>query len=258
MSQLPAGHGPHTLSVAQFAAEPSQRQDDRPSVPARLSPLDDLADRLLPAVFFGSLGAVNGLATLGAALSRPAEPGMIAGLVWLLGGAHGILAVAFYGLIATLFLVRRAPRGGRAGTLTRLVALAGTFGMGAVGLQPTTAPDGWLLVLGSALLVAGLAFATYAAARLGDCFGLAAEARGLVTSGAYRLVRHPLYLGELVGALGIVVPALSPLTALVFATFCLCQLARARLEEQVLATRFPEYAAYRRRTPALLPWPRPA
>ena len=48
---------------------------------------------------------------------------------------------------------------------------------------------------------------------------------------------------------------LAPSTALVYGAFCLCQLARAVLEERSLAATFPAYANYRRRTPALLPWP---
>ena len=86
--------------------------------------------------------------------------------------------------------------------------------------------------LSDALLVGGLAFSVYAAASLGASFALAAEARELVTSGAYRLVRHPIYLGELVAATGALLPVLAPPTALIFAVFCLSQLARMVLEER--------------------------
>jgi protein-S-isoprenylcysteine O-methyltransferase Ste14 len=137
------------------------------------------------------------------------------------------------------------------------VALAGTFVMSATAAQLGTTQDWRALALSDLLLTVGLAVSIYAAASLRDCFGLAAEARGVVTSGAYRLVRHPLYLGELVAALGALLPVLAPLTTLIFGLFCLCQVTRAMLEEQVLAAGFPEYTAYRRRTPALLPWPRP-
>ena len=50
--------------------------------------------------------------------------------------------------------------------------------------------------------------------------------------------------------------AVIALTTLIFGLFCLCQVTRVMLEERVLAARFPEYIAYRRRTPAVLPWPR--
>jgi protein-S-isoprenylcysteine O-methyltransferase Ste14 len=106
------------------------------------------------------------------------------------------------------------------------------------------------------MLIVGLAFTIYAAATLRRCFGIAPEARGLVTSGAYRLVRHPLYLGEFVAFLGALLPVFAPLPILIFILFCALQACRARLEEQVLAAAFPEYAGYRLRTPPFFPWPR--
>jgi protein-S-isoprenylcysteine O-methyltransferase Ste14 len=103
----------------------------------------------------------------------------------------------------------------------------------------------------------GLAFSIYALGALRFYFGLAPEARGLVTGGAYRIVRHPVYLGEFVAMCGALLPVLAPWTVLIFATFCGLQACRAALEESVLSQTFADYAAYRLRTPALLPWPRP-
>jgi len=136
------------------------------------------------------------------------------------------------------------------------VALAGTFVMGSVAAQPLVTRDWRVLALADALLVGGLAISIYAAASLRGAFGLAPEARDLVTSGAYRLVRHPLYLGELVAATGALLPVLAPLPILIFALFCLCQFTRAVLEERALTAAFPQYVRYRRQTPSLVPWPR--
>jgi protein-S-isoprenylcysteine O-methyltransferase Ste14 len=216
-----------------------------------------LADRLLPALIFGSIAATGGLQALRIAVDRPANPTVFAALAYGLNLAHVALTALFLGVIATLFLIRPAPRSGRARPEAIVVAVAGTFVMGAVAGQPATIEDWRLLLLADALLTVGLAIAIYAATSLGHCFGIAPEARGLVTSGAYRLVRHPLYVGECVAALGALLPVVAPLTMLVFGGYCLCQVVRARLEERVLAATFPEYLAYRRRTPALLPWPRP-
>ena len=194
------------------------------------------------------------LPDVGGRLIAAAEPATR--LVCLLELAGGVLAMLFCGLVAMLLLGRRAPRGTRAGPLVMAVALAGTFLMNGVLVQPITTGDWRVLALADGLLIVGLAGAIYAAASLGPCFGLAAEARGLVTTGAYRLVRHPLYLGEVVAALGALLPALSPMTAVVYGAFCLCQAVRAGQEERALVATFPGYAEYRRRTPALLPWPR--
>jgi protein-S-isoprenylcysteine O-methyltransferase Ste14 len=160
-------------------------------------------------------------------------------------------------LIARLFLIRGAPRGDRAGPPARAVAVLGTFIMGAVAVQPPTTHDWPVLALSDALLVGGLAFQNYAAASLGGSFAPAAEARDLVTSGAYRLVRHPIYLGELVAATGALLPVLTPLMTVIFAVFCLSQIGRVVLEERVLTAAFSQYREYCRRTPVLLPWPRP-
>jgi protein-S-isoprenylcysteine O-methyltransferase Ste14/CheY-like chemotaxis protein len=168
------------------------------------------------------------------------------------------LALLFCGLTATLFLIRHTTRSGQAGPGRVAVALTGTLILSCIGLQPRTVHDSRVLMAADGLLISGLAWSIYAAASLGRCFGLVAEARGLVTSGAYGIVRHPLYLGEFVAACGLVLPVLTPGTALVFAVFCLCQIARAVMEERVLSGVFNGYLDYRRRTPAVLPWPRPS
>ena len=221
-----------------------------------LPSLSSLTDRWVPALLFavaaGARGA--GLPDVVGRLVATTDFGRL--LVSLLELAGDLLVILFCALVATLFLARRARRGRRAGPLAMGVALAGTLLMNGIVGQPSETGDWRGLALADGLLAVGLAFSIYAAASLGPCFGVAPEARGLVTTGAYRLVRHPLYLGELVAGLGALLPVLAPSTALVYGGFCLCQAARAVLEERALAATFPEYTDYRRKTPALLPWPR--
>ena len=216
-----------------------------------------LADRLAPALLFASLAILRAASVRGELDRGPAEPSASGQLVYLLDAAHGGLAALFCGLVALLFLVRREPLGSRAGPAAVAVALAGTFGLSLLVAHPPTTRDWRVLALADCLLIVGLAVSIYAAASLRHCFGLAAEARGLVTSGAYRLVRHPLYLGELVVALGALLPVLAPLSVLSFGLFCALQASRAVLEERALMAALPDYAAYRHRTPALVPRPRP-
>jgi protein-S-isoprenylcysteine O-methyltransferase Ste14 len=216
-----------------------------------------LADHLAPALLFITAAFFRCINLLTHLRQGPAEPSFQTWLVHLLQAAHHAVAFLFLALIATLFLVRRAPRGGRARPLQMAIALAGTFVMYIATIQPATTQDWRVLAAADLFLVLGLAFTIYAAASLRYCFGLAPEARGLVTTGAYRLVRHPLYLGEFVAMLGVLLPVLAPSTLLVYALFCLLQATRALLEERVLSATFQDYASYRRCTPALLPWPRP-
>ena len=56
----------------------------------------------------------------------------------------------------------------------------------------------------STLQLAGLAWQVAAKVTLGRSFGLLPAARGLVTSGPYRVVRHPIYLGYLITHLAFV------------------------------------------------------
>ena len=219
--------------------------------------LRHVSDRWLPALLFAAAAGARG-AGLPDELGRLlAAPDVANRVLIMLELAETGLTVLFCGLVATLFLARHARMGNPAGPLALAVALAGTLLMNGIVGRPGATDDWAVLAMADGLLAVGLAVSIYAAAGLGPCFGLAAEARGLVTTGAYRLVRHPLYLGELVAGLGALLPVLAPPTVLVYGAFCLCQVTRAVLEERALLSTFPEYADYRRRTPALVPWPRP-
>lgn len=76
----------------------------------------------------------------------------------------------------------------------------------------------------------------------------------LVESGAYRLVRHPIYSGLVLGAIGwgLVTGSIFAiaLTGLLFLLFA----AKSHLEEIWLVAIHPEYRAYQRRTKRLIPW----
>ncbi|HWP62040.1 MAG TPA: methyltransferase [Candidatus Binatia bacterium] len=76
----------------------------------------------------------------------------------------------------------------------------------------------------------------------------------LVEEGAYRLVRHPIYGGIVLGGLGwalvTAAPAAFVMASVLFIFFDL----KARREEVWLEERLPGYAAYRRRTRRLVPW----
>jgi protein-S-isoprenylcysteine O-methyltransferase Ste14 len=210
-----------------------------------------LADRLLPALVFAGAAGARAACLVGDA-TRPTGG---AGAHWLLvrGLSLGgdVLACLFCALLAVLLLDRRPVRGGGAGPAGIGVALAGTLLMNALLAQPVAGHDWRVLIVGDGLMLAGLALAIWAAVSLGGCFGVAPEARGLVRRGAYRFVRHPMYLGEAIAGLGALLAVLAPWTVAVYAGFCACQLARARLEERALTSAFPAYAAYRRRTPLL-------
>ena len=132
--------------------------------------------------------------------------------------------------------------------------LATVVAIDALGLsvqQPVTQPDA--LALAAGLMLAGTLLAAWSAWTLGRSFSLLPQARTLVTHGPYRFVRHPIYLGGLLITAGEVWLRFSPLVVALNVLFVAAQVVRLRYEEQLLAETFPEYAAYRRRTSALIP-----
>lgn len=80
-----------------------------------------------------------------------------------------------------------------------------------------------------------------------------AEAQ-LVTTGAYRLVRHPLYGSLLLAGLGWACLWHSPSAYALAAVNTVFFVLKANQEERWLREKFPEYAAYARRTRRFIPW----
>lgn len=76
----------------------------------------------------------------------------------------------------------------------------------------------------------------------------------LVKSGAYSLVRHPIYGGLILGAGGWGLLTASPLALLGAVVLAAFFNLKSRREEAWLADQFEEYDAYRSRTKRLLPW----
>ena len=76
----------------------------------------------------------------------------------------------------------------------------------------------------------------------------------LTDSGPYAYVRNPLYMGTSIAAAGLAVAGRSWLLAAIFAAiFILVYLPVIELEEQHLAQIFPDFIAYTKRVPQLLP-----
>jgi protein-S-isoprenylcysteine O-methyltransferase Ste14 len=109
---------------------------------------------------------------------------------------------------------------------------------------PAAAP----VVLGDGLLLAGLVWSVWAVRTLGRSFSVIPQARAVVSAGPYRVVRHPLYLGEIVATLGLAVVRPSAETFGAWVLLCVLQAFRAAHEERLLAATLPDYDGYRRCT----------
>jgi protein-S-isoprenylcysteine O-methyltransferase Ste14 len=113
------------------------------------------------------------------------------------------------------------------------------------------------------LTLPGFAFAWWARIHLGSLWsGSVTRKPGhrVVNTGPYRLVRHPIYTGILFACLVSAIAAATWLTLFGFVTIVAGFWIKARLEEGFLAEELgPDYAAYSRHTPMLMPfWPKAA
>jgi protein-S-isoprenylcysteine O-methyltransferase Ste14 len=107
-----------------------------------------------------------------------------------------------------------------------------------------------LRTAGAILWLAGAVLCLWPLWYLRRSFSLEPEARTLVTSGPYRLARHPIYTVYLLINAGILLRHLTVPFALVLAVWVALLLVRVRYEEGVLASAFPNYPEYRRRVRA--------
>jgi|SRR5438128_2715391 len=157
------------------------------------------------------------------------------------GRVTGLLLVVSEALVVILTVLRRSAavvdRSGRARLLTTLSMIGPPL------VRPATlqalAPDTLTVLLSAA----GLIFVVAGKLSLGRSFGLMPANRGIVSTGLYGFVRHPIYVGYLITHVAFVTanPLATNLGVLLIADAAL--LMRAVCEEQTLA-RDPTYREY--------------
>jgi len=76
----------------------------------------------------------------------------------------------------------------------------------------------------------------------------------LIDTGSYRWIRHPIYAGLVLVALGWGVATASPPAIIGASLLFLLFDGKARREEAWLIAAHPRYVEYRRRTTRLIPW----
>jgi protein-S-isoprenylcysteine O-methyltransferase Ste14 len=149
------------------------------------------------------------------------------------GHATGLLLLVSEALVVALTLVRRS-----AGTVdrtlkARALTILATFG------PPLVQPVSGAALASDSLTVAfsalGLVIVVLGKLSLGRSFGLTPANRGIVSTGVYRFVRHPIYLGYLITHVGFVVANPAGWNLLVLAGADVALLLRAVCEERTLA-----------------------
>jgi protein-S-isoprenylcysteine O-methyltransferase Ste14 len=156
---------------------------------------------------------------------------------------------------------RARQRGGHpAPVVANLIAFGSYFPALLISAGSSVGFDALLLASsGSLLAAAGAALVVTSRAALGPAWSFfpAADRRtGLVTSGPYRLIRHPIYLGFVMLTIGQALafgswPALMVVLLGIVPTFVW----RARAEEKLLSRTFGQsHAVYRQQTKMIVPF----
>ena len=137
--------------------------------------------------------------------------------------------------------------------MPKLAALLGAFlGVAFLGLpRANISPE--LNIVSAMLIIAGSVYAIYALSFLGRSFSVLPEARHLVTGGPFTWMRHPVYFGEEIALIGIMLQFKQPWSGLLILVQFAWQIARMTFEERILSETFPDYAPYRVRTARLIP-----
>ncbi|WP_245235393.1 methyltransferase family protein [Mesorhizobium erdmanii] len=147
-------------------------------------------------------------------------------------------------LTFTWLLLSRRPVTRDWKPLTVVVSVTASFGVALVSLQPGVALVP--VYIAAPLQLLALMFVIWGKISLGRSFAILPGNRGVMTGGAYRVVRHPIYAGYLAGHVLFLLSAFSLHNLFVYAVITYLQLYRILREEALLAAE-PEYRAYMER-----------
>lgn len=212
---------------------------------ARANYIADFAGRATLVAFFGFLSTNKIIGVLNM-LKEPED-------IRFLDLAANLAGLAFVMLVVGMTIVRFKPLRNAEGFEPRITALVGTaLSLGLVALPQADVGVG-LHITALVLILVGWILSVYVLLWLGRAFSIMAQARRLVSTGPYAIVRHPLYLCEEFAVIGIVLTHLSIEAILIAVVQWLFQLRRMTNEEKVLRAAFPEYKIYAKHTPKVIP-----
>ena len=153
-----------------------------------------------------------------------------------------LLMVVAQCLTVALSLIVRVPARRDWSPVAIFSSLLGTYYFLALQLTPGVriVPE----AVGVGLQIAGLAWQIFAKVSLRYSFGILPANRGVVSSGAYRFMRHPMYLGYFVADVGFLLANFGLQNLLIYTLHYVLQGVRIAREEKLLSND-PEYRAYR-------------
>ncbi len=152
--------------------------------------------------------------------------------------------VVFQLVAFALFLIRKDP------VVCSSKSSDYVFTLGALGSPMLFRPvsDNGPSVIGEWLVFVGGFVVLGALLSLNTSFGIAPENRSIKTTGMYRIVRHPMYMGYILAETGFLLSNFSFFNLLILSASVIFLLLRLRAEERLLLED-PAYKTYARKIP---------
>jgi protein-S-isoprenylcysteine O-methyltransferase Ste14 len=176
------------------------------------------------------------------------------GPVGWLALVSSVCLTLFYVSLWGLMLIRPAPTAWADGVIPSLVAFAGSYLPWTIPLLTTASTSAGQNLLSAIPVITGTILMVFVVFHLGRSFSIVPQARKLVRTGPYAIVRNPLYLAEEVAMLGVLIKYCSTTTLLLFLAHAVMQVWRIFHEEKLLYRAFADYDDYTKSTRRLIPY----
>jgi protein-S-isoprenylcysteine O-methyltransferase Ste14 len=151
-----------------------------------------------------------------------------------------------FAVLAFALIIRSNPVVRSQGIREIIVPLIGSilpFGLLLSHPSPWIAGNRVLLTAVFIWMTLSTGFTVWGLWTLRHSFSITVEARELVSTGPYRLVRHPIYAGEILSAFSVAVWRFSWFNIFILVVFVGIQLSRSYWEESKLKKVFPDYGS---------------
>jgi protein-S-isoprenylcysteine O-methyltransferase Ste14 len=168
-----------------------------------------------------------------------------------------LLAIAFSALYLTavtaILLCARQPLARYQTLLPNLMAVLGAFGLYLLVFFKPSETRLVSIFVPLVLLAAGAGLVLFSLFYLRRAFSVTPQARYLKRAGPYNIIRHPMYLGNILTLWGLGLVLGTPEALFLSLVTSALQVCRAHYEERLLLNAFPEYKEYMQQVGAFAP-----